>query len=1048
MIESVHVVEYGRPASEALAAAVAAAKGDDPLAPVTVVVSSNFIGLASRRLLASGVLAPTGARPVGIANVSFVTPFRLAEQVGAGLLLESRPITNPVLGAAVRRVLATDPGPFAPVREHEATEAALAALFAELSNVDEAGLESILDEGSAAAELAVRYHRAISGQLSGFHTERDLALAAADRVDLSENAAATRHVIWYLPAPATTALAQFLGRALAAAASSTVIVGATGVPDADEPVWRTCADVGVALPAVDAVGHDDAQVPAGDRIVSVTDAAEEVREVCARSLALIESGVAPDRIGVFYPSPTPYLRIIEQQFEAASVMTNGPDPRRLTDSVAGRTLLAALDLDAERWRRDRVMALLSGGPIRSGDGLARPSAWDALTRRAGVVAELGDWRAKLTLLRDTSRQRLDDIDAAVDPEGWRRGRLIDEIADTHELESFLDTLVGSLRAVTGASGWGERCAAATELLHALLGAEHLHASWPDRERDAFAGVEAALVRLATLDEIEPRPSGAVFVRALRAELDVARGRRGRFGHGVLYGPISAAAGHDLDAVFVLGAVEGMLPASRRDDAMLPDRLRTASLDQLEVRSMRLAHQQRSFLAALAAAPVGQRTITFPRGSLRSNRSALPSRWLLDTASELAGHTVHATDFAELGGDVVEEVRSFSSGIIASATRTGSTSVDEFDLAMLAASEHPTTHPVARVVAGGLETHRQRRSSRFTAYDGNLAGLDGLLDERPMSPSRLETWAACGFKYFLKHVLDVADRDDPERLDDISALDRGSLIHSILERFIDEAIRNGPPGPAIPWSAADRRRLHEIAAEESERYRATGRTGRAVHWRLQQDVLAELLDQFLVADNDFRAARGATPHAVEMDLGVHSGDPVVFELSNGRAVAMRGLADRVDTTADGVIVSDYKSGQQKKLDDLNADPFVGGRTLQLAMYSEGALREIGASEASAASAAYWLVEKSGSGRVGYRWSDHLRARFDEVLSAITDGIADGVFAATPGEWQLFFQTNEECAYCEFDSVCPRERGEQAEAKASSPELAVRVALSPSTVEDAP
>ena len=139
MIEPAHIVGYGRPATEALARAIADAQSADPLAPVTVVVSSNFVGLSARRLLGAGTLV--AGDHTGIANVDFVTPFQLAEAVAADLLLDRRPITNPVLGAAVRRTLADEPGPYAPVAEHEATEAALAGLFAELSNVDEAGLE-------------------------------------------------------------------------------------------------------------------------------------------------------------------------------------------------------------------------------------------------------------------------------------------------------------------------------------------------------------------------------------------------------------------------------------------------------------------------------------------------------------------------------------------------------------------------------------------------------------------------------------------------------------------------------------------------------------------------------------------------------------------------------------------------------------------------------------------------------------------------------------------------------------------------------------------
>ncbi len=1041
MIESTQFVPYGRPATEALVAAIGAAQVHDPLAPVTVIVPSNFVGLSVRRLIGSDELR-VGER-AGVANVSFVTPFQLAEHVAADLLLQTRPITNPVLGAAVRRALAEEPGPYAPVAHHESTEQALAGLFADLSNVDEAALESILDAGSQQASVAVGFYRAIAARLTGFHTERDLAVAAARRPDLRTRLVPFGHVVWYLPTPATVALADFIGRVLTDAISSSVVVGVSGVDAADESVTRTCAIAGVVAPARQA-----RPIPAtADRIVSVTDAAEEVRETCARVLELITAGTAPGRIGVFFPTADPYVRIIEQQFDAAGVVVNGPNPRRLADSVAGRVLLGALELPTERWRRDRVIALVSAGPLRSEDERVRPTAWDELSRDAGVVADLTDWRVKLERYGRTIQGQLDEItaDPGVDhgdeSTGWRHRRLTDRVHDIGRLRRFVDQTAAVITAVTSSQSWLDRCAAAADLLTALLGAEHRHSTWPEAEQEAFARVEAALARLATLDDIEPGPSTAVFVRALRSELDVARGRRGRFGHGVMYGPIASSVGHDLDAVFVLGAAEGVLPVPRRDDAILPEQLRLDSLDQLESKSARLHHQHRAFLAALASAPPGHRTITFPRGSLRSSRRSLPSRWLLDSVSALAGRTVHATEMEtaadELGDEVFRSVPSFAAGIDDSPV---STSIEERDVVELArAGGTPSDHPLAALVGRGLDMQVARRSSDFSEFDGNLAGVDTTSGNRPVSPSRLEIWSSCGLRYFFRYVLDVTDRDDPERTDELSALDRGSLVHLVLERFIQESIASGPPDPTTPWSEEDRERLHAIAAELGDEYEAGGRTGRAINWRVQRDDLRDVLDRFLHADDDFRRSHLATPAGVEVDLGVRGGDPVDFELENGRRVAMRGLIDRIDTTADGrVIVSDYKTGKGTKFDGLDADPFLGGTTLQLAMYSEGALRH---TQRDSASAGYWLVESSGQRRLGYAWNAALRSRFLELLAAITDGIDSGVFAASPGEWNTFRQTNDACTYCEYDAVCVRDRGEQAEAKAGAPELQVRVLLEP-------
>lgn len=1037
MIEQASIVAYGREASEALAAAIARAKADAPLAPVTVIVPSNFAGLTARRLLGAGVVGPGG-----LANVSFLTPFRLAELLAADQLLATRPLTNPVLGAAVRKALADDPGPFARVAEHEATEAALSSLYAELSNVSASALERMGAHGGSSAAAAVRMFRTIAGHLGGFHGEAEVARAAAARPDLADALGSFGPVIWYLPAPTTAPMADFVGAVLAGGnAEAAIIIGITGDAAADQAVRDTCrrAGVTVAEGAATPTPGSGPTPPTADRLVSVTDADEEVRSVVRDILHLAESGVALDRIGVFFPAPDPYLAILEQQLAAAEMPANGPSQRTLAHCAAGRTLLGALDLPAQRWRRDRVMQVVSGAPVRQGDGAARPGAWEALSRQAGVVADLPDWHAKLARLRLAVTQRRDACDPELDAPQARR--LDRELADIDQLEQFVIDLAAAVGAVDTATTWDERCAAARSLLHQLLGPGHRHRRWPEHEQADFDRVEDALARLAALGELEPAPSSAVFIRALIAELAASAGRAGRFGHGVTYGPLGAAAGHDLDAVFVVGCVEGLCPSPRREDALLPDAARTLSAGELTPRSARLADQHRAFLAALAAAPPGRRTLTAPRGDLRGGRQPLPSRWLLDSATALSGAPVYATEFADLPASVVHVVPSFATGLLHAPTPA---SIDERDVAALHAVRtgggDPTTHAVAALVARGLTAQRARRSPAFTEWDGNLSGqpIPSTADV-PMSASRLQAWATCGFQYFLESVLRLRERDDPERVVDLDPRDRGSAVHLVLERFILEAIDQGAPDPDQPWSPAQRRRLDEIARQVFAEVEAEGRTGRAVHWTLVQADLLQIIHELLDADDEFRSTKRATPISVELPFGLKGREPVTFTLDDGRTLAFRGLADRVDRAEDGrLLVSDYKTGRGSGYKDVHeGDPVKGGTMLQLGLYAEAALQQLGGDEAEAH---YWMVDTASRYmRHGYAWTPERRRRFLEVVTAIADGVEAGVFPAVPGEWDTWRNTHETCTYCDFDKVCPRGRGEQATIKLAAPELRRRDAL---------
>ena len=160
MAMSVRSTAYGPESALALRDAVAEAKAGEPLAPVTVVVPSNHVGVATRRLLSSGTLGPVTAAGVGLAAVAFLTTYRLAELLGAPALAGQgrRPVSTPVLAAAVRAELAAQPGLFAPVAVHPATESALVSAYRELRDISEAGLDA-LAACSARAREVVRIHR-------------------------------------------------------------------------------------------------------------------------------------------------------------------------------------------------------------------------------------------------------------------------------------------------------------------------------------------------------------------------------------------------------------------------------------------------------------------------------------------------------------------------------------------------------------------------------------------------------------------------------------------------------------------------------------------------------------------------------------------------------------------------------------------------------------------------------------------------------------------------------------------------------------------------
>jgi hypothetical protein len=402
--------------------------------------------------------------------------------------------------------------------------------------------------------------------------------------------------------------------------------------------------------------------------------------------------------------------------------------------------------------------------------------------------------------------------------------------------------------------------------------------------------------------------------------------------------------------------------------------------------------------------------------------------------------------AKLPEAVLTTVDSYGQGVH-SAIAHGS--VAERDVAALAVAPDPWTHPLARgLLAHGLEARRARESSAFTEWDGNLIGhlpaapVEGTV----LSPSRLELWAGCPFRYFLSQVLHLRERDDPEREVELNPAERGTLVHLILEHFFAEVLQRpeGPPPPTQAWTELDRRRMAELAEVAFTDVERRGITGRPLTWRrTKTDVLADL-DEFLSRDDEHRSEGRLTPAAAEMAFGIGEEPPVAVELPNGKTLRFRGKADRVDVREDGSVTAiDYKTGSDFKFTKLKEDAVRAGTVLQLGVYAEAARARFGASDISAL---FWMVSaRGGFQQHGYRWDDAARSRFLDVTEAIVEGIETGVFPATPGEYDSWWGRHDHCRVCDFDRICPRDRDDHQRATADAPELQLLKRMAPPGVD---
>ncbi len=1020
------LVPFGPEATECLVEQVREAKAGEPLAPVTVAVPGSYAGLALRRALAAH---PTTTATPGLVNVRFLALARVAELLGAPTLAaDARPLTDALRSDAVRRVLAGGAGSLGGRARHPQTERSVEATLAELRRAEATTvtrLAKLEPAGRRAVELLRAYEAATAGTYDDEDLQRSGARAAREEPGRLRE---TGPVLVHLPRELSAAEQDLLD-AIAAASGVAVIHGLAGEEEADASTLALADRLEPLLGPVvrwmptGAAATREPTAARVTRFVAAPDPDEEVRAALRRIL----SGPAErplHRVALVYRDPDPYARIAHEQLEAAGIPASGASTRTLADTVTGRVLLSLLALADDDFRRDAVVAWMSTAPILENTGSGRwipTDRWNQISREAGVVRGLDQWSERLDHhreVREAARARWSDDPESVDP--------------VAELAVRLRTFVAELgdRTVTtrpgGASGrapWSEWAAWATGLLDRYLGREGAHAAWPDAEIEAAQSVRARLDGLRILDPVSGTTDHTTFRRALERELESGTDSHGKYGTGIFVGSLRDCLAAGFDELHVVGMIDGAFPPRAREDPLLPDDVRAQAGPDLAQSVRHRADERRAFLAALAAAP--EVTLSFPMADLRAQQPRLPARWLVELAAEAAGEPITAAELSSPGRlPGLTVIPSFAAGVREPGEAVGADDADLRALdAAVRAGAAPGTDPIVTAHPARLRAYEQeavRRTFALTEWYGRVGSLDAFLgrERRPLSPTSLERYAQCPFKYLMESVLKVQEYERPEESDTITPRDRGSLMHAILERFIRDARPRRDPADA--WDAADARFLDDVMRDEFAEAEAMGRTGQPLLWELEQRRIRRTLTRFLTVDSARRRAGDSLPQRVELAFGMGADDSqpaIAIPIADGRALELRGLIDRVDISRDGHVVSvyDYKSGRQAHLRKLTGDdPVLHGTTLQLPIYAQAALEATGATTARVA---YWLLDADHR-QFGYEVGPPQVEALHAAVATIAAGIEDGLFPPRPGPAQQ--ETFANCRFCAYDRVCTPDR----------------------------
>ncbi|MEM9070514.1 MAG: PD-(D/E)XK nuclease family protein, partial [Myxococcota bacterium] len=695
-------------------------------------------------------------------------------------------------------------------------------------------------------------------------------------------------------------------------------------------------------------------------IVSAPGESRECVELARRCQQAAKQGVPFSRMAIAAHATSHYRPHLIEAFRRAGIplrftrASQAPDP-------AGRALLALLACRSEGLSARAFGEYLSLAVVPSLEEGAPPAAadrWvppdedrlpfpvDDVARtppEAALLQGPRDWEALIVDAaviggRDRWARRLERLDAqlardaaSLDPDDPRVDRLTRRRHGLRALRDFALPLLEELAQLPEDAPWGEWLAALRALATRAL-----------RQPDHVLQVLGELAPLAPVGPVRVEEVIRVLTPRL-AQLSVRTNARQS---GVLVASPAEVRGLAFDRVLVPGLTERVFPKRIYEDPLLLDGARTNLSPHLPTKETRMRDERLALHLALGAAST-HAVVSWPEVDADRGRPRVPSFYVLEIARAAYGSL---PGFRAIKMEAAAASATHS-GWPAPAKARDAIDDAEYDLAALRESTRSrASGGMAYLLAANPHVKRalgfraRRWSPKWNHADGLVVVGDAahkqtllapfLPGAKPYSATALQNFAACPYRFALYALFRLETREEPESIEQLNPLQRGSLVHDIQFETLTRARAQGLLPLSHPQNlAATRELLDQVVEEVASEYAEELMPAIPRVW---DDALADIrgdLQEWLGILHELEF----DPQAFELSFGLTRGDrrdegslpdPVLLE----HEMLLRGAIDLVEAGPENQLrATDHKSGRVPPW--MGKDVRIGGgRALQPLLYA--------------------------------------------------------------------------------------------------------------------
>ncbi len=783
------------------------------------------------------------------------------------------------------------------------------------------------------------------------------------------------------------------------------------------------------------------------QVIHAAGGDDEIRFVAKEILRCLEEQQIPlHEIGVVGRTLAGYEQWLPRIFQEHGIPFNTTMKRSLSLFPFVQVLLKLLALPGSDWQRDHVMEVLTSPYFRwSSSGLSitdpQTDLWDRASRRLGITKGVGEWKRFIHVLekeclKQDGRKSMSQTEALSPYQIEGCQKVLSALFDAFTVvptEAPYDVFVEHVLRVVeqfliSTPEDPDRSASHTD----IWGRTERGESFFDDSLVSQA-VHDQLEDIKKLSHVSGRLSFMDFVDTVDRLMHAATvplHPRGELINGVWVLDAMAARGFSFRVLFVVGVNDQVFPRHIQEDAFLRDpvrRLFDLTLGS-KVPENAVGYQEEQLLFYLLVNSASESVTILTQRSDQDDRSTMPSWYLSEVQRCVSDLPVTIVPKPEIQKRRVlpqyedrwltpQETR--LQWMLDRRLPKGFNDQDGQGWAVVQCG----------VACLACQESSSPRLNRFDGVTGVLSEFWNAMESRGLSPTALEHYAVCPFKFFSRQILKLDAVGLSEMSSGIGPRDTGNLLHLLLRECV-EAL--GMAQTSVTLRDASLSAVSEMVTPIAERvfqqYERWNPTGYPLLWELQQEQLVRTVSQVIVQD---------------LGTGLDDWKPVAFEqaitgilrvvLEEGsHDLRLAGRMDRLDWSPSQrqSRIIDYKYKQSLKAipsTQTLARDVVRGKQLQpplyLLMAEKGNLPfpapEQPAQSSHASCSGVWLYcmtvnapesteAFAAVGLTAEIWN-LLKPQFETTMNALVGGIHRGEYFMVPGD---------HCRLCDYRTICHR------------------------------